>query len=205
MVADTLERSLNPGRTIHERQPYEPGAEDEDRDAADAEEQHDDEWCAEDGVAGRERADRQREHRDGVDHAEREDRERDRVEAEPHAAEPAQCPDLDDVVETEREHDSARSCRATRREAATSVWPFAWEQPLPAERTQEEAREVRDCGGQDECHVCLLQRPIRRCESSCREEACADDRDGECNACPDLESLPSRAARAVSTHVHGRT
>ena len=205
MIADASERSLDPVGAIDERQLHQPRPEDEGGDAAEAEEQHDDERRAEDRVARRERAHRKRQHRDRVDHSERDDRKSDGVEPEPYAAEPPQRPDLDDVVEPERQHDPARRGGPARGEAAAAIGPVAREEPLPAERAQEEAREVRGRRGQDERDVRLFQRPAGRREPSRGEKAGDDDHDGEGDTRADARALPrgapSRRSSCLRQHV----
>jgi hypothetical protein len=70
VIADASQRTSNRVGAIHERQVDEPRPECECRDAAEAEQQHDDEWRAEDRIARGECAQRQRQHRDRVDHSE---------------------------------------------------------------------------------------------------------------------------------------
>ena len=72
----------------------------------------------------REGEDGEREHRHCVDHAEGHDRDGDRLEPDPNAAEPAQGGDLDDVVEPERQDDSAGRSRPARRETPRAVGPL---------------------------------------------------------------------------------
>ena len=117
--------------------------------------------------ARRRRRDRQRQHRDRIDHPERDDRERDRLEPDADSAEPAQHSDLDDVVEAERQHGTARRRRADRGEAAGLVrLLLGREQPVPAACADDEAREVAARGHGDE------ERPARaRAASSCASSA----------------------------------
>jgi len=133
-----------------QRQADEPGARHQQRAAPEAESDDDEERPSEAGRARRGRRDRQGQHRDCVHHSERDDRERDRLEPDADPTEPAQRPDLDQVVEAERQHDAARSSCTDRRQAASLVGLLrAREQSMPAARPQDEAREVTDGGEGD--------------------------------------------------------
>src|SRR4051812_27695940 len=135
--------------------------------AAHAEENDSDQRQAEAPGARRGCRDRERQERDRVDDAERDDRERDRLEPELHAAELAQRADLDQVVEPEGEHGSARGSGAAGGQATRATRTAGRRKELqPPERAEDEAREVeRDRTG-DKPHVRALQRPARVREAS---------------------------------------
>src|SRR5438445_263874 len=80
----------------------------------------------------------------GSSEAERDDRQGDRFQREPDTAEPAQCADLDEVVEPEGQDGAAGGSRATGGEATRPVGTRACrKQLLPTERAQDEAGEVQ--------------------------------------------------------------
>jgi len=205
VVPDACEGSMHSCGALHERQLHQSRPEHEGGDATHAEEQHDDERPTKHGVAQGERRHRERKHRDGVDHPEREDGKSDRVEAESYTAQPAQRPDLDDVVQTERQHHSARRGRAARGKAAAAIGPFADEEPLPAERSQEEAREIRGRRGDDEHDVRILQRPARRREPARGEETRRNDHDGEGDTSREPQPVPRGASGPSVRHARGST
>src|SRR5206468_664459 len=107
--------------------------------------------------------------------AERDDRERNRLEPELGAAQPAQCADLHQVVEPEREHSSAGGSGAAGSQATRATRAAGRrKQLLPPERAEDVACEVeRDRSG-DEPHVRALQRPARVREAPPEEDASAD-------------------------------
>ena len=134
-----------------ERQPRQMPAGDEQRAAADAEDDDDQQRAAEHRVGRRGRRDREREHRDRVDHPERHDRQDDRVDPDADPAELPQHPDLDQVVEPERQDHAARGRGADRREAAGLVGALVRrEQPVPGAGAEDEADEVGERRGRDE-------------------------------------------------------
>jgi hypothetical protein len=144
----------------------------EDPQAADAEEDDDDQRRAEDRPRRRECGDGQREHCDRVHHAEGDDRDGDRVEPEPDAAESAQGADLDDVVEPERQDDSAGRGRTAGRETARAIGALAaWEQPVPSERAEAEAGEIGDSSEEDQGQMRALQGPTRFAQTPGYENA----------------------------------
>src|SRR5581483_3897279 len=155
--------SSSPRRRLREpRHAHEVLAGDEDRAGADPEEDDEQKRIPEARRARRRRRDRERQEGDGVDEAERDDRQRDRLEAELDTRHPPERPDLDQVVEPERQDDAARGGRAAGGQAAGAVRPAAGgEELLPAERAQHEAREVEDRGAGDEADVRPVERPAR--------------------------------------------
>jgi len=143
--------------------------------------------------------DRERQHRDSIDEPEGDDREADRFQPEADAAEPPKHRDLDDVVEAERQHDAARRRGAARGEAAASVGSLAGEEPLPPERSKDEAGEVGDGRSDHEDDVRFLQRPARARQLPCSEEDARDSEHAERNA----RGVLHPAAR--TSHVRGTT
>src|SRR5581483_1703507 len=100
------------------------------------------------------------------------DRERDGLEPDPDSLEPAQRPDLHEVIEAERQHRSARGRRTDRCEAAGLVGLLlAREQPVPAAGAEDEAREVAECGERDVHGTRACERPARPGEALPDEDA----------------------------------
>jgi hypothetical protein len=115
---DVLGDRAEAAAAAQERQSCQPAAHGEQQKAARAERDHDQQRPAEARRARRGRGDGERQHRDRVDHAERDDRQGDCLETDPDAAQPLQRPDLDQVVEPERQHDTARRGGSDGRQAA---------------------------------------------------------------------------------------
>jgi len=153
-------------------QPHDSRARHEQHTAAKAERDDDQERAAEARRARSRRRDRKRQHRDRVDHAERDDRERDRLESDPDAGELAHRSDLDEIVETERQHRTARGGSTDRCEAAGVVGPlFSRKQSTPTARTHDEAHEVTGRCDRDEQRPRVCERPARMRQAAADEDA----------------------------------
>jgi hypothetical protein len=171
--AHTLADPSQPARARDQGQPPDPRTERQHPDAPEAEEQHDGERGAEDGARRAEGGGCEREHRDGIDQAEREEGQGDRLQTDRHAGEATERRDLDDVIEPERQDGSAGGRRAARREAATPIRPGGGrKQPLPAERSEDETREVRRAGGEGKLDLRARERPARARDPPRDEHGC---------------------------------